>query len=201
MKAISKMYYQAIQKAMKAADNIEATEQYKKAMAFAAISQSIATAGLVEPKEDDEVEAVAETKETAKKPETKKATTNTKKDALKPEAGKGAKAADPVKEEVVEEVEAEVVPEAEEGAVQEETAVESNGEVEIEEEWTDAMCELKAESLERLNAYVAAWTEDYVYNTCVPAFFEDQSIVGGDNIRPTNVDGFVTYLDQIAAQA
>jgi hypothetical protein len=206
MNKLSQNFYALIKEGYTLAKGI--TDVKDKAMVIASLAQAIATTGLVEGSgEIDTVDTATEVKETKK--ETKKTETKnaTGKNALKPEAGKGTKTAEAkeekVEEEIIPEVTAEVVETAPQVEAEEkvETETPAETEVEIEEEWTDAMCELKAASLERLNQYVEAWGEDYVYNTCVPAFFEDANVVGGDNIRPTNVDGFVTYLDQIADSA
>ena len=198
MNKLSQNFYKMMEEGYKTAKGI--TDVKEKALALAELAKAIAATGFVELSEEGIMEATDASTEKVetKKTETKKAATNTKKDSLKADAGKTTKAAE-VKEEKdetpapVEEITPEVEPE---------TTADST-EVELDEECTDAMCELKAEALERLNQYTAenAWGEDYVYNQCVPAFFEDQTIVGGDHIRPTNIDGFVTYLDQIANSA
>jgi hypothetical protein len=157
------------------------TDQKDKGLVYAELAKALAATGLVTEKDTAVTENDKETKkETAK--ETKK-TNNSKKDSLKADAAK----AQAPKEEKEETPTAPV-------------ETETEGEVEIAEEWTDDMVTLKTESLERLNAYAETWGEDYVYNQCVPAFFEDQTVVGKDNIRPTNIDGFVSYLDQLAEQ-
>ena len=190
MNKISQTFVKALKKGFDAANMI--TEQDKKALAYAELAKAIAATGLVEDVDVSDTEAI-DKEEAPKKTDNKKAA-NTKKDALKPESGKGA--AKP-KEEVEEQVPTEEI-----APVQEETPVDTQTEVEIEEEWTDAMVELKSDILARLNAYAAedAWGEEYVYNDCVSAFFESAETTGKENIRPTNIDGFVTYLDQLAEQ-
>lgn len=179
MNNLTNIYKDVLQKGFDAAKLI--IDQDKKALAYAELAKAIAATGLVENLEG--VITETETKET-KKTESKKTTANTKKDSLKADAGKGT--------EVKEEKE-EVAP----------TPVEENTstEAEVTDEWTEEMTTAKAEALGRLKQYTDAWTEDYVYNQCVPAFFEDKTVLGGDNIRPTNIDGFITYLDQIANSA
>lgn len=190
--SLTKTFRDALQEGFKAAKNLESKD---KALAYAELAKAIAMTGLVEdlaegpsdvtdsaPKEDTKTVAKTETK--------KPAATNTKKDSLKTDAGKGTA---PVKEAVEEKVpeEEEVVPTEETTAVADEVA--------IDEEWTDAMTSAKAEALETLKAYTDAWGEDYVYNDCVNAWSEG-AFSGADNIRPTNIDGFITYLEQISTQ-
>lgn len=166
------------------------TDVKDKAMALAAIAQAIASTGAVEAADIEDVDGAKEEvkKDTAKKG----ASTNAKKDALKPEAGKGKTTPAPKEEKE------EIAP-VEDPTPAEETTPEET-EVEIEEEWSEAMTELKAAELERLQGYVEAWTDEYVYGDCVAAFFESSEVTGADNIRPTNIDGFLTYLDQLAEQ-
>lgn len=190
MNTISKAFYQAVQKGLDAAKAIPVTEQKDKALAYAELANAIALTGLVEDGVLETTDAAPAEKE-VKKTETKKTATTTKKDSLKADSGKGAATTAPIKEE-----KEETVPEQ-----TEEVTSTTETDVEVTDEWTEEMTEAKAEALERLKQYTDAWTEDYVYNQCVPAFFEDPSIVGGDNIRPTNIDGFITYLDQIANSA
>lgn len=141
-----------------------------------AMSGALAGATVVETQEDAKEEAKADKKKDAKK--------NTKKDALKPESGKGEEAP----------------------AVQQETsATQEAPEATVEEpimddEWTEEMATLKAEQLELLTAYIDAWGEDYVYGDCLSAMTEGQ-LTGGENVRPSNIDGFLAYLGAIAQAA
>ena len=190
MNKISQTFVKALKKGFDAANMI--TEQDKKALAYAELAKAIAATGLVE--DVDVSDAETTDKEDAPKKTDNKKATNIKKDALKPESGKGAKPKEEVEEKAP--VQEEIAP------VEEEAQTETQSEVEIEEEWTDAMVELKSDVLARLAQYTAedAWGEEYVYNDCVSSFFESAEITGKDNIRPTNIDGFVTYLDQLAEQ-
>lgn len=150
----------------------------KKAIICAELAKAVAQSGLL----TEELAAV----ETKKEEKTTKKSTkkNSKKDALKPEASKITEETpqEPVIEETVEE---EIV-----AAPQEQ---------EITDEWTDEMYQLKAEQLELLTAYCEAWGEDYVYGDCLGAFSEG-AFTGIENVRPSNIDGFVIYLQELNSQ-
>lgn len=216
MTNLTKQFIGVLQQGLDAAKLI--TEADKKALAYAELAKSIAMTGLVT---GDENVVIEESKTTTTKTSTK---TNTKKksgssnkgkDSLKPEASKGNKVEEKTTEEVampevedttavetvehpgVDTTQVEPVVETQEAEVTEEAPAPTQ-EAELEDEWTDAMCELLAEELNRYNEYVAAWGEDYVNNDCVSAFFEG-ACTGAENIRPTNIRGFVSYLDLIAS--
>lgn len=180
----------------------------KKATICAELAKAIAQSGLlagpvaVQEVVEEEVKDDKKAKKTNKK--------STKKDALKPEASKVETAPTPVEEttEIVEEeipappvveetVEAPQEPVMEEVAEQPQEPVAQ--EPEMVDEWTDEMCEVKAEQLELLNAYVEAWGEDYVYGDCLSAFSEG-TFSGAENVRPSNIDGFVVYLQELNSQ-
>lgn len=173
----------------------------KKATICAQLAQAIALSGALRP----EVEAMPVQEESEPVKEEPKKTTkkksSSKKDSLKTENTKA-----PAKEKEVVEEETPQVPEepvAEEPSVPEEPvqtpAEEPAQEVEMTDEWTDEMATAKAEQLELLNAYVEAWGEEFVYGDCLSAFSEG-ALVGGENVRPSNIDGFVIYLHELAQQ-
>ena len=163
----------------------------KKATICAELAKAIAMSGAlnnaVMTSEDQDAKS---TKKEEKKANKK---SNTKKDALKPEASKGSKAEPKEEAETVEEepVQTPAQPEAEQAAPQ--------PEVEVVDEWTEEMQQLKASQLELLSQYCEAWGEDFVYNDCLSAMTEGQ-LVGAENVRPTNIDGFLVYLEQLAQQ-
>lgn len=178
----------------------------KKATICADLAKAIAQSGLLAGPVSVEAEEVAqEPKKEEKKKSTKKS--NSKKDALKPEASKVETTTttvetpqEPVIEEEVVETPQEPVMEEPVAEVPQEPVVEEPAqEVEMVDEWTDEMCELKAEQLELLNAYVEAWGDDYVYGDCLGAFSEG-AFTGGENVRPSNIDGFVVYLQELNSQ-
>lgn len=189
MNKLSQNFYNMMQEGYKMAKGI--TDVKDRALVLAELAKAIAMTGLVEDTAVSEDAAEATETKTVAKTENKKATAtaNTKKDSLKADAGKGAAPA----KEVVEEK----IPEEEEVPVDETVVAD---EVAIDEEWTEEMTTAKAEALETLKAYTDAWGEDYVYIDCVNAWSEG-AFSGADNIRPTNIDGFITYLVQISNQA
>lgn len=174
----------------------------KKALICADLAKAIAQSGLltgsVAVEENVEAQEPKEEKKT-----TKKSTKKSKKDALKPEASKVETTTTEI---VEEEIEVPQAPEATEEVPQEpvmeetvETPQEPAQQVEMVDEWTDEMCELKAEQLELLSAYCEAWGEDYVYGDCLGAFSEG-AFSGAENVRPSNIDGFVVYLQELNSQ-
>lgn len=178
----------------------------KKALICADLAKAIAQSGLlsgsVTVEEKVETQEPKEEKKTTKK-STKK---NSKKDALKPEASKVETTTTEIVEEEIEVPQAPEVTEVTEEVPQEpvmeetiETPQEPVAEVEMVDEWTDEMCELKAEQLELLSAYCEAWGEDYVYGDCLGAFSEG-AFSGAENVRPSNIDGFVVYLQELNSQ-
>lgn len=205
----TRQFVEILNKGLEAAKMI--TEADKKALAYAELAKAVAQTGLVTGEGHESSTTTEEQPKKEAKKETKK---KTGKDSLSPAAGKGKKktetAPESVTEPEVEMPEEEIMPEVE-PTVEAETAAEHPGvdtthveaevetEVELDEEWTDAMCELKAEALERYNAYCEAWGEDFVNNDCVERFFEG-AYRGAEYIRPTNIDGFISYLDQLSAQ-
>lgn len=175
----------------------------EKATVCAELAKAIAMSGVLRASEveTEEVTPVEEKKETKKK-SNKKA--SNKKEALKTENQK-EETVTPMPVEEAPEVPAtpveEVVPEEPQVPVEEETVATPapTQEVEIVDEWTDEMCTLKAEQLEILNNYVAAWGDEYVYETCL-GYFSEGAFTGAENVRPSNIDGFVVYLNQLAEQ-
>lgn len=197
-KSIKETFVTIINEGYKSTEGI--TDPYQKATALANLGQAIALSGLLSSSTQ-----IAEP--------TTEAAPATGKDSLKAEAGKGtkSKAKTKAKEEVPvvdeippvqeEEIETPPVEETTEEVV--ETTAEA--EEELSEEWTEEMSELKAEQLELLGQYVEAWEASYVYGECIPAFFEDSSIVANEDnyyeyIRPTNIDGFLAYLSSLASE-
>lgn len=174
----------------------------KKALICADLAKAIAQSGLltgsVAVEENVEAQEPKEEKKT-----TKKSTKKSKKDALKPEASKVETTTTEIVEEEIEVPQApEVTEEVPQEPVMEETVEtpqEPAQQVEMVDEWTDEMCELKAEQLELLSAYCEAWGEDYVYGDCLGAFSEG-AFSGAENVRPSNIDGFVVYLQELNSQ-
>lgn len=174
------------------------SDSSQKAMALAALAQAIAQSGLlttgvaIETAPAQDAEPVAATGKDSLKPEASKGTKKKSKKAEKVEE---------VVEEVIEEAPVAVEEETVEEAPVEETPTET--ESELDEEWTEAMQELKAEELSMLEAYVEAWGDDCVYGDCLKAFMEDSTITMEDvwnHIRPTNIDGFIAYLASLAEE-
>lgn len=174
----------------------------KKAGICAQLAQAIALSGALRPEvEAMEMPQKEETKETTKEEKKSSKKKSSKKDALKPENTKAPAKAEETTEEAAEE-EVPQVPEepvAETPEVPEEPVQTPAQEVEMTDEWTDEMATAKAEQLELLNAYVEAWGEEFVYGDCLSAFSEG-ALVGGENVRPSNIDGFVIYLHELAQQ-
>lgn len=177
----------------------------KKATVCAELAKAIAMSGVLRAAEVEEDSTEEEQPKTTKgkKSSTKK---NSKKESLKTENQK-EETVTPIEEEQV--VEAPAVPVEEEPvaeapqapveAAEEVPAPAPTAEVEIVDEWTEEMLTLKAEQLGILNSYVEAWGEEYVYNDCLGCFSEN-AFVGAENVRPSNIDGFVVYLNQLAQQ-
>lgn len=183
-----------------AVENLEMIGDAKdKATICAELAKAIAMSGALRPETEVIPAPVKEEKEEPKKTSKKK---SNKKDALKTE---NTKTPAPVEEPVTlaEEPTQEIAPEIPEEPVvtppemPEEPA--QVPEVEIVDEWTEEMQELKTEQLQLLNAYVEAWGEEFVYNDCLSAFSEG-ALVGGENVRPSNIDGFIVYLNELAQQ-
>lgn len=170
----------------------------KKASICAELAKAIAMSGVLRATDiDDSIAPVEEKPETAgKQKKNSRSSKNAKKEALKTENQK---------EETVTPVEEPAAPqEPVEAPTQpiEEEPVETPSqpaEVEIVDEWTEEMQVLKAEQLGMLNNYVEAWGEEYVYNDCLGCFTEN-TLVGAENVRPSNIDGFVVYLNELAQQ-
>lgn len=158
-------------------------------------------------------EEIADKKEKKTTKSSKSTKSKTKgKDALKNEASKEpakkeeevpaveeVPAIEETPQEKVESVEAETVKSEEEEipAIDESTTVdaeivEEQADVELVDEWTDEMCELKAADLEAYNWYLQEWGEDKMCDL-VSSFFEGRES-DLSAIRPTNITGFVTFL-------
>lgn len=168
----------------------------EKATVCAELAKAIAMSGVLRGSEveaEETTPVVEEKKETKKKGAGKKA--SSKKEALKTENQK--------EETVTPIAEAPVVEEApqvpQEPIAEEPVATPAPAEVEIVDEWTEEMLTLKAEQLGILNAYVEAWGDAYVYNDCLGCFSEN-AFTGAENVRPSNIDGFVVYLNELAQQ-
>lgn len=173
----------------------------ERAMVCAELAKAIAMSGVLREPEVEETAEQAEEKKEAKRKAASKGKGNSKKEALKTENQK-EETVTPVKEEVAV-PETPAVPEEPVAPAVEEEVVKTPAvaptEVEIVDEWTDEMLTLKAEQLELLNSYVAAWGEEYVYNDCL-GYFSEGAFAGAENVRPSNIDGFVVYLNQLAEQ-
>lgn len=177
----------------------------KKALACAQLAQAIASTGVLNMmelkeaisvgtaiKSEDVVEAIKEEADTKKEKKATKSSRSTKskakgKDALKNEAAK-----EPVAEETTETVEAEVVPTIEETTDNGQAVDAEHEDVELVEEWTEEMCEVKAEDLNAYNWYLDVWGEERMCEL-VSSFFEGRE-TDLSAIRPTNITGFVTFL-------
>lgn len=193
----------------------------KKALACAQLAQAIASTGVLNMMElkaatgilsADKIEevvkdAVEEETATKKEKKTTKSSRSTKskakgKDALKNEAAKEpakveeevpvVEETEPVVEETTETVEAEVVPTIEETADNGQAVDAEHEDVELVEEWTEEMCEVKAEDLNAYNWYLDVWGEERMCEL-VSSFFEGRE-TDLSAIRPTNITGFVTFL-------
>lgn len=162
-----------------------------KALVCAELAQAIISTGVFleigETSKDVNEPEVKEEKKTAKKKTSSKGKSALKKEAAKEEITEeiAPEAPNEIKEEVPEMPEVPTEP--------------VSNEVEIADEWTEEMIELKGEQLGRLNQYVDAWGEEYVYGDALLAFSEG-AFSGGENVRPTNIDGFLAYLDALATQ-
>lgn len=191
-KSIKETFVNIINEGYKSTEGI--TDPYQKATALANLGQAIALSGLISPLISSATQ-IAE-------PEAA-----TGKDSLKAESGKGTKSKSKTKakeKEVSEVNEIPPVDEEIETPPVEETTEEATEEG-ISEEWTEETSALKAEQLELLGQYVEAWEASYVYGQCIPAFFEDSTIVANEDnyyeyIRPTNIDGFLAYLSSLASE-
>ena len=194
-------------------ENLEMVEPKDKSMVCAELAKAIAMSGLLserivttieedtkEPKAEEKTELKKEKKTSSK---SKAAKSKAEKEALKPEAGKGKKVAEePVAEEPQEpevpqeEAPAEIPAEVPQEEVVTEPAAQNLSDL---DEWTEALQVEKREQLETLEAYTAAWGEEYVYNDCLSAF-TNGVLTGPAAVRPSNIDGFVVYLQQLAEQ-
>lgn len=185
---LTKLFLDNLNEAIK--KGAAATDPKDKSLICSNIALAIAMTGVV-------------TEESINKLLSTKGTNEDKSESLKASAGKGNKKTSKKKQEEVAPVEEEqedieVVP-VEESQDTEGTPQESevNNE-EIEEEWTESAQEKYKEELERLNQYTEAWTEEYVFETCLYEFSEHQ-FKGKENVRPCNIGAFIAWLDQLAA--
>lgn len=179
---LTKTFLQTLQKGFDAAKLIELPKE--RAMAYSELAKAIAMTGIIKDTEEMEISEETTEKEVTEK-ETKKKTTSKKKESLKNEASKTTKKES--SEQNIEEDESKNIEEPSEDN-------------ELEDQWTDEMSELKAEQVERLKQFVDAWGEDYVYEDCLSAWSEG-AFTGVDNVRPTNIDGFVSYLELISSES
>lgn len=174
----------------------------KKAAICAELAKAIAMSGVLRGTEvEEETTPVEEPKTTGKGKRSTSKKSNSKKEALKTENQK-EETVTPVEEApAAPEMPTEPVEEAPQAPIEEEpTPVPApTAEVEVVDEWTEEMLTLKAEQLGILNSYVEAWGADYVYTDCLGCFSEN-AFTGADNVRPSNIDGFVVYLNQLAEQ-
>lgn len=168
----------------------------EKAMACAELAKAIAMSGILRGTESEETLTPTEEKKETKKKSTNKRSTS-KKEALKTENQK-EETVTPITEAPTEIIEEE--PQTPQEPVAEApVASQTQTEIEIVDEWTEEMLNLKAEQLEILNAYVEAWGDTYVYNDCLGCFSEN-AFTGAEHVRPSNIDGFVIYLNELAQQ-
>jgi hypothetical protein len=167
---IKELFVKAINNGFKSTEMI--AEAKDKAMAYAAIATAIAQSGLIASNESaGEAEAPVKTPA---------ASTPTGKDAIKTGADKGSKAAPKAPATPVAPVEP-AVP----------------AEIEIVEEWTDEMIELKGSQVEKLNALKEEYGDD-VINQGVEMFSENiyHSI---DEITPLNIDAFLDFVENMTS--
>lgn len=173
----------------------------EKATVCAELAKAIAMSGVLRGSEveaEETTPVVEEKKETKKKGAGKKA--SSKKEALKTENQKEEIVTPIAEAPVVETPAVEEAPQVPQEPIAEEpVATPAPAEVEIVDEWTEEMLTLKAEQLGILNAYVEAWGDAYVYNDCLGCFSEN-AFTGAENVRPSNIDGFVVYLNELAQQ-
>ena len=176
-----------------AVENLEMIGDAKdKAIICAELAKAIAMSGALRPETTEVIPVpVQEEKEIKEEPKKASKKKSNKKDALKTE---NTKTPAPVEEAAPEIPEEPVVTPPE---IPEEPA--QVPEVEMVDEWTEEMQELKTEQLQLLNTYVEAWGEEFVYGDCLSAFSEG-ALVGGENVRPSNIDGFIVYLNELAQQ-
>lgn len=178
--SISQMFVNVINEGIKATQAI--SEADKKALACAELAKALAMSGLVTVigSESGEIEAsVSEAKESLKdKPKEKK---------------KPAAAAKKEEEKVKKETAPEPEPEPEEAQE------ESSGEVELVDEWTEEMIEIKSEQLEVIQELQDEYDEETL-DECVKNFSEGvlESI---EDISPLNIDGFIAYIQLLLSDA
>lgn len=172
MATISQMFVNLVNDGIKASKAI--SDPKEKALACAELAKALAMTGLVSTLSgDNEAQEVTETKEALKnKPKSKQK---------------------PVKEE---EPEIEKTQEVEDEVVETEEAA---TDVELVDEWTEEMIELKAEQLEFVQQLQEEYDEETI-NECVRNFSEGvlNSI---EEISPLNIDGFVAYMEMLIADA
>lgn len=186
MNDLTKLYLDALKKGFEAAKMV--TEYKDKALVYSDLAKAIGSTGLVEIPSDVKIEAT-DSKDSKKKGN---------KNSLKTEASKPAKedkADEKEDNEIVEPVN-ESTEDVQDNQESDETNATEQTDEEVTEEWTEENTAAKAEVLERLNQFVEAWGEDYVYGDLVSAWSEG-AFTGAENIRPTNIDGFVAYLDSL----
>lgn len=181
-KKFNNIFSTFIQEGYEAAKLIQ--DPANKATAYAALANAIATAGLVETNTDINLEE-------------KESTTATKgKDSLKAESSKGTKKTSTKKKE--EPVAAEEPQEEVKAEEPQSETVENSADT---DDWDAPGVQDKyAEQLSRLQAYVDAWGEDYVYGEAL-SYWSEGAFNSADSIRPSNIDGFLVYLDSLCAEA
>ena len=188
----------------------------KKAMAYAALAQALADSHLMIEMSTGIAEVETSGKDSLK-PEANKGgkkggKTGNKKAAdvapVTPEAEVPAveqqeapEAETPLVEtpEWLTEVQAEL-PSTEAPAVEQQEATVAD-EIKVEAEWTEEMLNLKNSEIDLLNSYITAWTEDFIVTKCMTGYFEDSTITADklwEYIRPTNIDGFIAYLEALS---
>lgn len=181
MATVKKLFSEALQNGMKAANGI--TDNYQRATAYAALASAMAKTGLVAGGNLEETDAEATAAPAA--------TTEKGKDSLKPETAKAKAAPAPIAPAAKkEEKKAEPEPAAEEPATEEEP--------ELTEEWTDEMVELKGEQI----AFISELKEQYeeaTLNDCVEQFSE-KTMSSLDEITPLNIDAFVAFMQALINQ-
>ena len=187
-KKFNNIFSTFIQEGYEAAKLIQ--DPANKATAYAALANAIATAGLVETNTDINLEE-------------KESTTATKgKDSLKAESSKGTKKTSTKKKEepVAEEEPTVEEPQEEEVKAEEPQSATVENKADADDWEAPGVQDKYAEQLGRLQAYVDAWGEDYVYGEAL-SYWSEGAFNSADSIRPSNIDGFLVYLDSLCAEA
>ena len=175
---LNKIFYENLETALKTSKAI--VDPKDKCMASANIALAIAMTGAV-------------TEESLTKYINSATSGADKSSSLKPGANKAKKSSSKKTEEKpAEKAKAEVVPEDSETEETEPVDTENVEETD-NDEWPEEIPEEYIDDINELKRYVEGWGEDYVYVDCLYEFSEHQ-FKGKENVRPSNIKGFVAYL-------